>query len=32
MGLANSEFEEMRTYEYLQLSTFKQAYTELRLG
>ena len=30
MDIQNSEFEDMRAYEYLQLSSFKQAYAFIR--
>ena len=29
MDIQNAEFEDMRAYEYLQLSSFKQAYTDV---
>jgi len=32
MDVANSEFEDMHAYEYLELSSFKQAYNEIREG
>jgi hypothetical protein len=30
MDLENAEFQDMNAYEYLQLSSFKQAYSEIR--
>ena len=32
MDIQNAEFEDMKAYEYLQLSNFKQTYSELRPG
>jgi hypothetical protein len=30
MDIQNAEFEDMRAYEYLELSSFKQAYADIR--